>query len=176
MQPVYARGFTLSELLITLCLLAIASALVAPNLVQYAQNNRHENLRHSLQSHLKTSRGEAINLMRRVELCGSSTGERCDHAWNEGWLIRDALLGTTLAYTRQPDLGAANGRLRWAGTGATSQSIFYQANGTTAASNGRFIMCSGENSVVWQLVINRQGRVRYSNGLEAGQSHTGLCR
>ena len=175
MQPIHARGFSLNELLITLCLLAIVSTLALPNFARYVQNNRQENLRHSLQSHLKTTRSEAISLMRRVELCGSSNGTLCDHAWHEGWLIRDAVLGTTLAYTRQPGLAQARGRLRWAGTGASSQSILYQANGTTATSNGSFIQCSAENRVVWQLVINRQGRVRYAAGLESGQSHSGLC-
>ncbi len=176
MQPFHARGFSLTELLIILCLVAIVSSLALPNLNQYVQNNRHDNLRHSLQSHLKTTRSEAISLMRRVELCGSSTGQQCDHAWNQGWLIRDVATGATLAYTRQAEPAIGTGRLRWAGTGASSQTILYQANGTTAASNGRFILCAGDDTVVWQLVINRQGRVRHNSGLEAGQNDGALCR
>lgn len=172
MRPRFARGFTLPELLITLCLLVIISSLALPNLSRYLQSNRQENLRHSLLSHLNAARGEAIALMQRVELCGSSNGQQCDRAWEQGWLIRDPLTNSALRFSRQQP----SGRLRWAGAGQSSQTVIYQANGTTAANNGRFIFCSVDGHVAWQLVINRQGRVRHSNGLENGQSDSELCR
>ena len=74
MRPHVARGFTLAELLITLCLLVLISSLALPNLSRHVQSNRQENLRHSLLSHLNAARSEAIALMQRVELCGSRTG------------------------------------------------------------------------------------------------------
>ncbi len=172
MRPIITRGFTLPELLVTLCLLVVASSVALPNLSRYLQSNRQENLRHSLLSHINATRSEAVALMQRVELCGSSNGKQCDHAWEQGWLIRDPAANIALRFSRQHQ----GERLRWAGAGQNSQTVIYQANGTTVASNGRFILCTADGHVVWQLVINRQGRVRQSNGLENGQSHRELCR
>ncbi|MGY4534690.1 type IV fimbrial biogenesis protein FimT [Pseudomonas sp. TE3786] len=166
------HGFTLPELLITLALLLMACGIALPNLNQYLHHKRQEDLRHSLQSHLKAARGEAIALMQRVELCGSSNGLQCDQAWAKGWLIRDPSSQRKLRYSRQQ----GQQQLRWAGAGATSQSVIYQANGSTVASNGRFLLCDAEGQVAWQLVINRQGRVRHVQGLESGQSDAELCR
>jgi type IV fimbrial biogenesis protein FimT len=167
-----SSAFTLTELLVTLCLLGVAASVALPNLNHYLHNQRQEDLRHSLQSHLKAARGEAIALMQRVELCGSSSGQQCDQAWAQGWLLRVPVSQRILRYSRQHGLE----RLRWAGAGAASQSVIYQAYGSTASSNGRFILCDAGGQVAWQLVINRQGRVRHQQGLENGQSAAELCR
>ncbi|MEN0107296.1 MAG: GspH/FimT family pseudopilin [Pseudomonas sp.] len=172
MRTPIAHGFTLPELLITLCLLAILLSVALPNLHQYLHSNRQENLRHSLLSHLKATRNDAITRMQRLEFCGSSNGQDCDQAWSNGWLIREPSSNTVLRYTQQP----GHERLRWAGAGQANPSIVYLANGTTAASNGRFVLCNAEQRVAWQLVINRQGRVRQVIGLENGQNDSELCR
>lgn len=171
MKMFTSGGLTLPELLITLCLLAILAALAAPNLDDYLHSNRQQNMRHSLLSHLKATRTEAFTRMRRVELCGSSNGQHCDHRWSHGWLMRDPATPALLGYSRQQ----GRDTLRWIGAGQANQSIVYLANGATASSNGRFVLCSVEGRVAWQLVINRQGRVRQSIGLETGQSDSQLC-
>ena len=172
MQRIASTGFSLVELLVTLCVLAIISSFALPNLGKYLERNRQENLLHSLSNHLSAARREAISQKRRVELCGSSTGSGCDQAWAKGWLIRDSADKTTLRFNR------LEGRdtLKWLGAGTTSQGITYQANGTTLANNGRFVLCSNDGHVLWQLVINRQGRVRHVAGLEAGQRAEQLCK
>ena len=172
MQRMRSRGFSLAELLITLCLLAVLASLAAPNLNQFVQRNRQDNLRHSLTSHLRATRSNAIARARRIELCDSSSGQGCDSAWEKGWLIRDPATSTPLRYSPlSPDEN-----LSWAGASLASQSITYQANGTTVSNNGRFILCNADRRVAWQLVINRQGRVRHIDGLESGQSDRVLCR
>jgi type IV fimbrial biogenesis protein FimT len=171
MPPRHSHGLTLPELLITLCLLAIIASIAMPSLNQHVHSNRQENLRHSLLSHLKATRSDAISGNQRVELCGSSNGQRCDHQWSEGWLMRDPITQTVLRFSAQP----GRDHLRWPGAGQANQTIVFQANGTMASSNGRFVLCSAERRVVWQLVINRQGRIRQNIGLETGQSHGDLC-
>lgn len=172
MHRMRSRGFSLSELLVTLCLLAVLASLAAPSLQAYVQRNQQDNLRHSLHSHLRAARSEAIARTRRIELCGSSTGQYCDGTWESGWLVRDPAANATLRYT---PLGTSE-NLTWAGASLASQSITYQANGTTASNNGRFILCTPDRRVAWQLIVNRQGRVRHTDGLESGQSDTVLCR
>lgn len=172
MQRMRSRGFSLAELLVSLCLLAVLASLATPSLIQLVQRNRQDNLRHSLTSHLRATRSEAIALARRIELCGSSTGQTCDSAWEKGWLIRDPASNTRLRYS--PLSSGEN--LTWVGASLASQSITYQANGTTVSNNGRFILCNADRRVAWQLVINRQGRVRHNEGLESGQSDSVLCR
>ena len=172
MPRMRSRGFSLAELLVTLCLLAVLASLAAPSLNQLVQRNRQDTLRQSLTSHLRATRSDAIARARRIELCGSSSGQDCDSAWEKGWLIRDPATNTRLRYSalNSPE------NLTWVGASLASQSITYQANGTTVSNNGRFILCSADKRVVWQLVINRQGRVRHSDGLESGQSDGVLCR
>ncbi len=172
MQPRLSHGLTLPELLITLCLLAIVVSIGMPSLNQHLHRNRQENLRHSLLSHLKATRSDAVSGNQRVELCGSSDGVQCDHRWNDGWLMRDPLTQTALRFSAQ----TGRDRLRWTGAGQANQTIVFQANGNMASSNGRFILCTAEGRVLWQLVINRQGRVRQTVGLETGQSDGELCR
>lgn len=172
MQRIRSRGFSLAELLVTLLVVALLASLAAPSLNLYVQRNRQHNLRHSLTSHLRTARSEAIARVQRIELCGSSTGQHCDGTWGKGWLIRDPATQTRLRYT----LLSSPENLTWAGASVASQSITYQANGATVGNNGRFVLCSADQRVAWQLVINRQGRVRHNDGLENGQSDRVLCR
>jgi len=172
MHRLHSRGFSLAELLVTLCIVAVLASLAAPSLNRYVQRSHQDNLRHSLTSHLRAARSEAIARVRRIELCGSSSGQHCDSAWEKGWLIRDPATNTRLRYSplNSPE------QLTWAGASVASQSITYQANGTTASNNGRFILCTAQKRVAWQLIINRQGRVRHNDGLENGQSDSALCR
>ncbi|GLK87589.1 GspH/FimT family pseudopilin [Pseudomonas turukhanskensis] len=171
MAPRLSHGLTLPELLITLCLLAIIVSIAMPSLDRHVHSNRQETQRHSLLSHLKTARSEAITGNHRVELCGSSNGQQCDHRWSEGWLMRNPITQTVLRFSPQP----GRDQLRWTGAGQANQTIVFQANGTMISSNGRFVLCSAERRVAWQLVINRQGRIRQSTGLESGQSDSDLC-
>ncbi len=46
--------------------------------------------------------------------------------------------------------------LQWAGFDKT---IRFHPNGTSPTSNGRFYLCY-RGGVAWQLILNRQGRVR----------------
>jgi type IV fimbrial biogenesis protein FimT len=105
----------------------------------------------------------------RHTLCGSSDGNRCDGDWTGYWVLRADGSEAALQREKLPD---AN-QLCWQGF---SGSVRFLPNGTSPLSNGRFALCrSGET--VWELVINRQGRVRQASASEYGDccatSHTG---
>jgi len=59
--------------------------------------------------------------------------------------------------------------LRWSGF---KQSIRFRDNGSSPTGNGRFYQCH-KQQVVWQLILNRQGRLR--QGTPAENSSADQC-
>jgi type IV fimbrial biogenesis protein FimT len=170
MNSTDSLGFTLIELLITLCVLSVAASIGVPSFIHLIESNQQQTLRNTLLVQLQTARGQAVFRGRNIELCGSGQPNDCDNAWASGLMIRDADTGEVLLF--QPL--KTTGSLRWKGS-INHQSVVYNSNGTTPASNGRFIYCSKDSIALWQIVINRQGRFRQAEGLESGQNHSALC-
>lgn len=83
------RGFTLVELLVTLTLLAILTALATPSFSETIRQWRRDSATRAFTSHLQVARAEAIKSSRKVVICTSSTGTACsgNSEWRDGWLI-----------------------------------------------------------------------------------------
>lgn len=152
------KGLTLAELLVTLALLSIVTTLALPQLREILEKNRDDALRNLLLSHLSQTRMQAVTSNRSHILCGSSNGVSCDGDWNSNWLLLTAEDHSPL---RQHQLNSTK-NLCWSRSG---NAITYRPNGTSPTSNGRFALCDGDTPT-WQLVINRQGRVRQANANE----------
>jgi type IV fimbrial biogenesis protein FimT len=151
------RAFTLIELLVTLAVLVVLLGLALPAFESWRQSNREEALRHLLVAHLQQARAQAIVTNRIHQLCGSSNGVDCNGDWNRNWLIITA--GSNIPIQHQQVVPGTT--LCWRGFGTH---IAFRPNGTTT-SNGRFALCRG-NTPSWQLVLNRQGRVRLAGSEE----------
>lgn len=158
MTPNRHAGFTLVELLTVLILLTIIGSLAAPALADLIARNRQQALRNQVEGILRNARAQAILQARTIEVCGSTDAQNCSAHWASGWLVRDPSLAQTLHVTRLPDHDA----LRWNGF---TQTIRFRWNGTSPASNGRFYQCYRQQ-VAWQLILNRQGRLRQTTSAE----------
>lgn len=79
--------------------------------------------------------------------------------WNEGWILKSPTSDEILSRDRIPEL---DGVLRWAGY---RKEILFRSDGTSPTGNGRFFLCT-PRGLAWQLVINRQGRIRRSEPKE----------
>ncbi|AHL74291.1 general secretion pathway protein GspH [Stutzerimonas stutzeri] len=159
------QGFTLIELLITLVLLAIAANIALPAFDGLIARSRQQTLMEQVESILNNARAEAVLRRRTIEICGSSNGQTCSANWVSGWLVRTSD-NQILQLTQLP----THDDLRWSGF---QQSIRYRDNGSSPTGNGRFYQCH-KQQVAWQLILNRQGRLRHGTPAENSGS-ADLC-
>ncbi|NNG76613.1 prepilin-type N-terminal cleavage/methylation domain-containing protein [Acinetobacter sp. ANC 4277] len=78
-------AFTLTELMVTIAILAIIATLAAPNLSQMLHNTKVNTSSGDILSFLQQSRTEAIRLGKTVTVCGSSDGSSCLSANKTNW-------------------------------------------------------------------------------------------
>ncbi|MDO9625831.1 MAG: GspH/FimT family pseudopilin [Pseudomonas sp.] len=152
------QGFTLIELLTTLALLAIVSSIALPAFAELIASNRQQALRNHVQHAIQNARLTAVLQRKAVELCGTSNAHTCNANWANGWLTQVIATQNVLSVAQLP----TPGELRWSGFG---KSIRFHANGTTTTGNGRFYQCH-KQKIAWQLIINRQGRLRVGSPAE----------
>jgi type IV fimbrial biogenesis protein FimT len=116
------RGFTLTELVVTICILAILAALALPSLSTALTNQRLRAAGTDLMSSLLLARSEAIKRRAIVQVAPLTGGD-----WSSGWRVTDTntgeqidrkdALGYRVAVSLAPsaiDYGR-NGRLTTAG-------------------------------------------------------------
>src|SRR5262245_17906118 len=82
-----SRGFTLIELMITIAVLAIGSALAYPSFSGAIKSNRVATATNSFIAAFNLARSEAIRSNRRGGVCPSTDGQGCDGTdWNAGYM------------------------------------------------------------------------------------------
>lgn len=147
------HAFTLVELLIVLALVAITGNIAIPALQDFLERNQQQMLYQQISRALQHARSYAVTHRVPVELCASNDGLSCNSDWSHGWLLRELNQTSTIAVTL---LNSDRQRLQWKGF---NQTIQFHGTGTSPIGNGRFYSCH-KGKVSWQLVINRQGRLR----------------
>ena len=82
-------GFTATELIIVIAIMAILTAFASPSLVRIVQANRIATEATQFVSDLQYARSEAIRQGGNVTLCPSTTGTECTGglAWQDGWIM-----------------------------------------------------------------------------------------
>src|SRR5688572_25369862 len=83
------RGFTLTELMVCVALLAILLGLGVPAFASIVERVRVINSFHALTVSLMTARLTAVTRGAPVTVCPSADGRRCrnDLIWDDGWLV-----------------------------------------------------------------------------------------
>ena len=155
----YQRAFTLIEMFIVLALMAIVAQIAVPAFQDFLERNQQQVLSDQIARAVQHARAHAVTHRTRVELCGSRDGVSCHSDWSQGWLLKELKQDEPLNIMRlKPD----KKRLNWSGF---QSKIQFSSNGSSPTGNGRFYSCH-KQQISWQLILNRQGRLRTASDSE----------
>lgn len=160
-------GLSLIEMMIVVALLAVMAQIALPTWHDFISKQRAQTLLYTLERAVQQTRNLAITHKTKAELCGSQDGQNCHKDWSSGWIIRlYSPQSTQPQILHYQHLDSSDLQLQWSGF---QPRIAYQANGLSAASNGRFFLCR-QQAIDWQLILNRQGRIRRARSDENRQA------
>lgn len=162
MQSHQQQGISMVELMLALAILALALNIAVPNLQEFLDKNRALAVKHQLERTLLQARTMAVTQREKIQLCGSLDLQNCHTDWSSGWIIR-RLKDEQNLYANQ--LLNQQYSLKWDGF---QKNIVFQPGGVGLTTNGRFYLCRKQR-VDWQIVLNRQGRVRTASETENRQ-------
>jgi type IV fimbrial biogenesis protein FimT len=81
-------GFTLGELMTSLAIAGILTAIAVPGMQSIIDNNRRVSITNQMTYTMHTARSEAITRNVQVTICPSSNQESCNDGavWEQGWI------------------------------------------------------------------------------------------
>lgn len=160
-------GFTLTELLVTITIVGILTAIAAPSMSSFLLRNQVTTQINDLMGDVGLARSEAVKRGIPVAICASTDQTSCNLSnWASGWLVwvdtnnnKTLDAGETIVRARgaladQPTLSAT--------TFATTYVIQFRASGVID-STGSFKLCDKKNKNGRQLDINATGKSAVSN-------------
>lgn len=167
-----ARGYTLVELLVALCLFTLLQAWVVPTLADMVQWVRVNSGAQALAESLMRARSEAVKRNSRVVVCKSATGTACEPGanWEQGWIVfqdgnKNSLLDPDESILHREQ--ALPPSVRVSGNLPVSTYVSYTPYGRTKLTSGAFqagtfTVCAmqGKRSQGRQVIINSGGRPR----------------
>jgi len=163
-------GFTLLELMATVALVGIVTAIAIPSMTTFAQNDRLTTNINTMVGHLAYARSEAVKRSQQVSLCISSNSTGCTGtSWEEGWILyidangdgsfsEDIPSGEVILSVKQQ----LDGGNTLTPTNFTDQ-VTYDYRGFTT-STGSFLLCDNRSGDFGKTItITTTGRVRFED-------------
>lgn len=178
------RGFTLIELMITVCLVGMLLAAVIPNMRTFLRNNQLSGGVNDMLHSIQTARTEAIKRQNgNVVMCGTSTptvadaAMTCDYATFKGWFVFQDTNGNWQHEPAEPvierhDLLDANVTVK---TDANARIVSFAPSGfanpaglqvplrTLVICDSRGVQQVGNTATARALFISTTGRARASS-------------
>ena len=160
-----SKGFTLVELMITIAVLAILTAIAYPSFQSTIRSNRMATTANELIAALSLARSEAIRGTRGGAVCASKDGTACDGAsWAEGWMVWNDANGNGAYDKDEPVLRYAEARPQMKGASGEALSIAFDPRGRSRAAAVSNITlrpadCGGQ-PLQRRMIVSLTGQVR----------------
>ena len=160
-------GFTLLELLITIALISIVTALAVPSMRAFSQNDRLTTNINTMVGHLAYARSEAVKRHAQVSICISNDTLGCTGgSWEDDWMVYVDVNanGTFDPATPNEDILRVNqpmaGNNTLAPTAQYTTQVTYDNRGFVT-STGSFLLCDARTGAFGKTItITNTGRVR----------------
>jgi type IV fimbrial biogenesis protein FimT len=157
------KGFTLIELITTVSIVAILTAVAAPSFSDLRHNAERTTAVNNFFHGLFLARSESIKRAQVITVCKSRDGSTCDNEaeWHEGWMI---FVNTDRDDLPVRDEGEAVLRVNqgWTGGTITSNRTAYSFRPyRQAVVNGTIVFCDPRGSAQARaIIISHTGRPR----------------
>lgn len=160
-----SKGFTLVELMITIAVLAILTAIAYPSFQSTIRSNRMATTANELMGALALARSEAIRGTHGGAVCASKAGTACDGAsWTDGWMVWNDTNGNGTYDKDEPVLRYAEGRPQMQGAADESLSVAFDARGRSRAAAVTNITLRpaecGDQPLQRRMIVSLTGQVR----------------
>ncbi len=166
------KGYTLVELLTTISVVGLLSAIAIPGTQNIIQNNRRVNLTNNMVYTMHVARNEAVKRNQQVTACPSQFGWTCDTSdWSLGWIIFN-----DINQNRLPSGGDERVLLVMSGVDGVdidpdtiTTRFTYRPNGrimgaTVADNTGQFTFCDSRGADEARvLIVGANGRPEISH-------------
>lgn len=163
-------GFSLTELVTTLAIVGVITAIAAPSLSRLRQNESLRSDVHEMLAHINRARWHAVNKQIAVTTCATQDGATCmdSHDWTTGWISFEDLDEDYVRDADEPILHygrpASAKTLTIAAFGPASEYLRFLPNGRTIE-NSTLTFCDRRGAADARAVrVSRSGRARISVG------------
>lgn len=160
-----AKGFTLIELMIVICIIAILASLTVPSFSDIIRRQQVSGEANVLFSLVYLARSEAIKRNSVVTICKSNDADLCGGNWSDGWIVfqdndKDGSRDNGEIKISSGTIGN-DYQLSWSAFGSNNY-IRFTARGMTLSQNGTFKLCPADNDTKFSraVVISKTARVR----------------
>lgn len=158
-------GFSLTEVLVVLALLAVLLGLAVPGVSRLRARHELQAVAEAIWQSLVLARSQALAQQTRVVLCPASPVGGCDPQgqWSPGWLVFVDSNHNGLRDADEPVLqsrGALPTGVRLQGNSTVNLSVRYGASGLGQGLGGTLVVCRPGLDEQWKVVINMLGRPR----------------
>lgn len=151
-------AFTLIEVVITITILGILLAIVAPNMSTFVVSNRLTTQANEFIADINLARSEAIKQGSNIGICASSNSSSCTGTWQSGWIVYVASNSSVL---RAHESLSGNNTL----SGPQTDVVFNRAGLlTNSAAAGNYTLCNSQRGMSRTINVQLTGRPSLSTG------------